>query len=65
MIPAEWRAGEAAVIGLGRSGVAASLLLARHGVRVYASDGGSDATATAGAAKLAEAGIDASAGAHD
>ncbi|MDQ2932645.1 MAG: UDP-N-acetylmuramoyl-L-alanine--D-glutamate ligase [Gemmatimonadota bacterium] len=65
MIPAEWRAGEAAVIGLGRSGVAASLLLARQGVRVYASDGGSDASATAGAAKLAEAGIDASAGAHD
>ena len=49
MIPAEWRAGEAAVIGLGRSGVGASLLLAREGVRVYASDGGSDATATAGA----------------
>ncbi len=65
MIPAEWRAGEAAVIGLGRSGVAASLLLARRGVRVYASDGGSDASATAGAAKLSEAGIDASAGAHD
>ncbi|MEO6210938.1 MAG: UDP-N-acetylmuramoyl-L-alanine--D-glutamate ligase [Gemmatimonadaceae bacterium] len=65
MIPAEWRAGEAAVIGLGRSGVAAALLLARQGVRVYASDGGSDASATAGAAKLAEAEIDASAGAHD
>ena len=65
MIPAEWKTGEAAVVGLGRSGVAASLLLARQGVRVYASDGGSDATATAGAAKLSAAGIDAKAGAHD
>ncbi|MEO7038700.1 MAG: UDP-N-acetylmuramoyl-L-alanine--D-glutamate ligase [Candidatus Elarobacter sp.] len=65
MIPAEWKSGEAAVIGLGRSGVAASLLLARMGMRVYASDGGSDAGATAGATKLAAAGIDAVAGAHD
>ena len=65
MIPAAWKAGEAAIIGLGRSGVAASLLLAREGVRVYASDRGSDATARAGAAKLTAAGIDATAGAHD
>jgi UDP-N-acetylmuramoylalanine--D-glutamate ligase len=65
MIPAAWRSGEAAVIGLGSSGVGASLLLAREGVRVYASDGGSDATAMAGATKLGNAGIDASAGAHD
>ena len=65
MIPAEWRAGEAAVIGLGRSGVGASLLLAREGVRVYASDGGSDAAAMAGAKKLGDAGIDASASTHD
>jgi UDP-N-acetylmuramoylalanine--D-glutamate ligase len=65
MIPAEWKAGEAAVVGLGRSGVAASLLLAREGVRVYASDREGDATATAGAAKLSTAGIDAKTGAHD
>ena len=65
MIPAEWRVGEAAVIGLGRSGVGASLLLAREGVRVYASDGGSDAGAAAGAKKLGDAGIDAAAGTHD
>ncbi len=38
MIPERWRAGEVAVIGLGRSGVAASRVLARRGVRVYASD---------------------------
>ena len=41
------------MIGLGRSGVNAALLLAREGVRVYASDGGSDAAAAAGAARLA------------
>ena len=38
MIPAEWRAGEAAVIGLARSGVSASRLLRRLGIAVYASD---------------------------
>ncbi|MEP7088270.1 MAG: UDP-N-acetylmuramoyl-L-alanine--D-glutamate ligase [Gemmatimonadota bacterium] len=66
MIPAEWKASEAAIIGLGRSGVAASLLLARHGVHVYASDGSSDATAAAGALKLNAAdGIEAVAGSHD
>jgi len=65
MIPGAWKSGEAAVIGLGRSGVGASLLLAREGVRVYASDGGHDASARAGAQRLGEAGIDASAGAHD
>lgn len=65
MIPAAWKSGEAAVIGLGRSGVHASLLLAREGVRVYASDGSSDAAAAAGAQRLRDAGIDAVAGAHD
>jgi UDP-N-acetylmuramoylalanine--D-glutamate ligase len=65
MIPAEWKAGEAAVVGLGRSGVAASMLLSREGVRVYASDGGTDAAAVAGAAKLSDAGIAAIAGSHD
>src|SRR5467141_2959322 len=39
MIPAAWReGGVVAVIGLGKSGVAATRLLAREGVRVYASD---------------------------
>jgi UDP-N-acetylmuramoylalanine--D-glutamate ligase len=38
MIPEAWRSGVVAVIGLGRSGVAATRLLARDGVRVYASD---------------------------
>jgi UDP-N-acetylmuramoylalanine--D-glutamate ligase len=65
MMPERWRDGEAAVIGLGRSGVGAALLLAREGVRVYASDGSSEGTAVSGAARLAAAGIDAVAGAHD
>jgi len=39
MIPEAWRRGEVAVVGLGKSGVAATTLLARERVRVYASDG--------------------------
>jgi len=38
-LPDAWRKGVVAVIGLGKSGVAATRLLAREGVRVYASDG--------------------------
>jgi UDP-N-acetylmuramoylalanine--D-glutamate ligase len=38
MIPEAWHGGEVAVVGLGRSGVAATRLLARAGVTVYASD---------------------------
>ncbi len=38
LIPEEWRRGGVAVIGLGKSGVAATRLLAREGVGVYASD---------------------------
>lgn len=37
-VPDAWRHGEVAVIGLGKSGVAATRLLARAGARVYASD---------------------------
>ena len=38
MIEEAWRQGVVAVVGLGKSGVAATRLLARDGVRVYASD---------------------------
>ena len=38
MIPEPWRHGIVAVVGLGKSGVAATQLLAREGVSVYASD---------------------------
>lgn len=38
-LPDSWRTGTVAVIGLGKSGVAATRLLAQAHVRVYASDG--------------------------
>ncbi len=38
MIPDTWRRGEVAVIGLGRSGIAAARWLASQGLAVYASD---------------------------
>ncbi|MEK7238994.1 MAG: UDP-N-acetylmuramoyl-L-alanine--D-glutamate ligase [Gemmatimonadota bacterium] len=57
--------GEIAVIGLGRSGIAAAQLLAREGGRVYASDAGSSAPVAQAAAELRAAGIAAECGAHD
>jgi len=66
MIPNTWRGHEVAVVGLGRSGVAATKLLAREGVRVYASDraaqvpGGPDL-----AALRALAGVEVEVGQHD
>jgi len=38
MIPEAWRRGVVAVVGLGKSGIAATKLLAREGAHVYASD---------------------------
>jgi len=58
-------AGEVAVIGLGRSGRAAALLLAQRGARVYASDGGSSGAIRDAATALEERGITAQAGGHD
>jgi UDP-N-acetylmuramoylalanine--D-glutamate ligase len=56
---------EVAVIGLGASGRASARLLARAGVRVYASDaGGGDAVQEAAAGLVAD-GIAAEAGRHD
>ncbi|HYW49369.1 MAG TPA: UDP-N-acetylmuramoyl-L-alanine--D-glutamate ligase [Gemmatimonadaceae bacterium] len=57
--------GEVAVLGLGKSGCAASLLLRREGVAVYASDGGASPTVLDNAARLRAAGIDVQTGAHD
>ncbi len=70
---ADWRrqGGEAAVIGLGRSGVAASLLLAREGIPVYASDLAGSLTKVLGAEagraerQLAAAGVATQVGGHD
>jgi len=58
-------AGEIAVIGLGASGVAVARLLARHGVRVYASDAGRGARVQQMATTLRAEGIDAESGTHD
>ncbi len=50
-LPEAWRRGEVAVLGLGKSGVAATRLLVQAGARVYASD----AAATPGAGAAVEA----------
>jgi len=65
MIPADWRAGEVAVVGLAKSGKAASRLLAREGLRVYASDSGTNAAVEKVAAELREAGVSVDVGNHD
>ena len=52
-------AGEIAVVGLARSGSAAARVLARRGVRVYASDAGQGPALDAAAAELREAGASA------
>jgi UDP-N-acetylmuramoylalanine--D-glutamate ligase len=57
--------GDVAVIGLGRSGRAASLLLASKGARVYASDAGAKGDLPASAKTLEERGIECQLGGHD
>ncbi|HEX6670006.1 MAG TPA: hypothetical protein VF061_10625, partial [Gemmatimonadales bacterium] len=63
----QWRASgrEVAVVGLGKSGVAAALLLRDHGVPVYASDIGTGPTFDAWATKLGQAGATVHIGGHD
>lgn len=57
--------GEVAVLGLGRSGVAAVGLLHRHGARVYASDAGSAPSLREAATALGALGVSAEVGRHD
>jgi UDP-N-acetylmuramoylalanine--D-glutamate ligase len=64
-LPHEWRSGEIAVIGLGKSGTGAALLLSRGGARVYASDAAAGDATAAAADRLRAAGIDADAAGHD
>jgi UDP-N-acetylmuramoylalanine--D-glutamate ligase len=65
-VPDSWRAGTVAVVGLGKSGVAATRLLAREGVRVYASDGSDHPYAGAAAAQLRGLpGVEVELGRHD
>ncbi len=66
MIPESWRRGTVAVIGLGKSGVAAARLLARAGVRVYASDASTHPYAGDALASLRGlAGVQVETGRHD
>ncbi len=62
-----WRASgrEVAVVGLGKSGVAATLLLRDHALPTYASDTGTGPTFDEWAAKLGEAGATVHLGGHD
>jgi len=65
-LPDAWRKGVVAVVGLGKSGVAATRLLAREGVRVYASDGSDHPYAGAAAETLrALPGVEVDLGRHD
>ncbi|OLD95093.1 MAG: UDP-N-acetylmuramoylalanine--D-glutamate ligase [Gemmatimonadetes bacterium 13_1_20CM_4_69_16] len=66
MIPEAWRSGVVAVVGLGKSGVAATKLLVREGARVYASDASDHpygGEAVAGLRGLS--GVDVDVGRHD
>jgi UDP-N-acetylmuramoylalanine--D-glutamate ligase len=66
ILPATWRNGVVAVIGLGRSGVAATRLLAREGARVYASDAQPSLIAGDAVEQLrAIPGVDVQLGGHD
>ncbi len=65
-LPDAWRNGVVAVVGLGKSGVAATRLLAREGVRVYASDGSDHPYAGAAADALRGLpGVEVDVGRHD
>ena len=65
MIPAEWRGGEVAVIGLGKSGAAAAMLLRREGLDVYVSDAGESAAVLARAEAIVAEGAKVDVGRHD
>jgi len=65
MIRGGTRAGEIAVIGLGKSGRAVATLLAREGASVYASDAADTPAVGAIASRLREGGVIAQTGGHD
>lgn len=65
MIPNAWRQGEVAVIGLGKSGAAATGWLRRQGIAVYASDAATSEDVGRAAAALAESGAAIETGRHD
>lgn len=63
-MPRDWKVGEVAVVGLGSSGEAASLLLRRLGTAVYASDASEVADVRSRAEGLRAAGVDVDVGQH-
>ncbi len=65
MIPDSWRQGEVAVIGLGRSGIAAARFLAGNGLRVYASDAAATPPIREAARALGSQSIAVDTGSHD
>jgi len=65
MIPARWRGGEVAVLGLARTGMAAARWLARNGFKVYASDSGEPPTPNEELDKLRAGGVTVELGGHD
>lgn len=65
MTPDTWRDGEVAVLGLGRSGDAATRLLRAHHATVYASDSGTSAAIESVAVALRAAGATVQVGGHD
>ncbi len=65
MIPAAWRSGGVAVVGLARSGIAAARLLRAHEVAVYASDAATSDELRAEAARLEAIGCAVELGRHD
>lgn len=65
MIPESWRGGEVAVVGLGKSGLAAGRWLAREGIQVYASDAADTPAVRAAVETLVGLGASAECGRHD
>ena len=65
MIPDAWRRGEVAVIGLGRSGVAATRFFSKWGLSIYASDSASAAQQRAAADSVTGSGVTVELGGHD
>jgi UDP-N-acetylmuramoylalanine--D-glutamate ligase len=65
-LPDGWRDGTVAVVGLGKSGVAATRLLAREGAKVYASDAATSPPGSAAVELLrALPGVEVELGRHD
>jgi UDP-N-acetylmuramoylalanine--D-glutamate ligase len=64
-LPARWRRGEIAVVGLARSGRSAAQLLVRAGADVYASDAATSSSLDATARTLQGEGVSTDTGRHD